>query len=347
MRKTLLLLCLGLPLHAVDPLITYENRPMGSVEKPLVLRSYLPEPDIDDAVFSQHDTGRKVSKYNPSIGSDVKGEVVPMAGLAAGIGVNFGPALSYVFDTTECRLLYTWQGGFVDMTPYWGDKSKGSRVSFGYVPQLVGTLFWKTSGKDPIELNGKSLSDLGPRVYTGYRLVKGVPTYEFKAGETPFTLTVTPSNKPLACTVTVTTPGDRTLAWKGIEGATGKGTMTLTLAGSDIGKFEGYKPVNNITKATAETGEKLFLQYGCSACHSVDGSKNHGPSVGLLFGHEVEIEGLDKPVMADRDYILESIKAPNAKVVKGYPPNYMPPFGLPDAEYDSLVLYIESLAKPE
>ncbi|HEY1121828.1 MAG TPA: hypothetical protein VGE67_09515, partial [Haloferula sp.] len=101
MRKTLLSLCLGLPLHAADPLITYENRPMGSVEKPLVLRSYLPEPDIDDAVFSQHDTGRKVSKYNPEKGSDVKGEVAPMAGLAAGIGVNFGPALSYVFDTTE------------------------------------------------------------------------------------------------------------------------------------------------------------------------------------------------------------------------------------------------------
>ena len=131
------------------------------------------------------------------------------------------------------------------------------------------------------------------------------------------------------------------------HGATGKGKMTLTLTGSDLGKFEGHKPDNKITKATSEAGEKLFLQYGCSACHSTDGSKNHGPSVGLLFGHEVEIDGLDKPVKADRDYIIESIKAPNAKIVKGYPPNYMPPFGIPDVEYESLALYIESLANPE
>jgi hypothetical protein len=44
---------------------------------------------------------------------------------------------------------------------------------------------------------------------------------------------------------------------------------------------------------------------------------------------------------------LESIKSPNAKLVKGYPPNYMPPFSLRDVEYDSLVLYIQSLEKPE
>ena len=51
--------------------------------------------------------------------------------------------------------------------------------------------------------------------------------------------------------------------------------------------------------------------------------------------------------VADTAYLLESIKNPNAKVVKGYPPNYMPPFGLPDVEYDSLILYIQSLNKPE
>jgi mono/diheme cytochrome c family protein len=347
MRKILLLLSLGLPLHAADPLITYENRPMGSAAKPLVLRSYLPDPDIDDAVFSQHDTGRKVAKYNPDIGADVKGEVQPIPGLAAPVGVNFGPALSYVFDTTEARLLYAWQGGFVDMTPYWGDVEKGSRISMGYVPKLVGTLFWKAAGKDPIELDGKSISDLGPRVYTGHRLVKGVPAFEFKAGGTPFTLTVTPSEKPLACEVTVTTPADGTLSWRGIDGASGKGALKVTLAGSELAKFQGYQPDNKISKASASAGEKLFTQYGCTACHSVDGSKSHGPSVGGLFGHEVEIEGLDQPVKADRAYLLESIKEPNAKVVKGYPPNYMPPFGLPDVEYDSLALYIESLAKPE
>ncbi len=347
MRKTLLLFCLGLPLNAAEPLLTYENRPMGTVEKPLVLRTYLPDPGIEDAVFPQHDQGRKVSKYNPTVGQDVPGEIQPVPGLAAAVGVNFGPALSYVFDTTECRLLYAWQGGFVDMTPYWGDVQRGSRISFDYVPRLLGTMFWQASGKDPIELGGKSISDLGTRVFTGYRLEKGLPSFEYKAGETSFTLSLKPSAKPLAFEATLTSSSDAPLTWRGVEGASGKGKLTFTLAGSELAKFQGYQRDNKITKASVTAGETLFSQYGCSACHSIDGSKSHGPSVGKLAGHEVEIEGLDKPVMADRDYLLESIKSPNAKVVKGYPPNYMPPFGIPDVEYDSLILYIQSLDKPE
>ena len=59
------------------------------------------------------------------------------------------------------------------------------------------------------------------------------------------------------------------------------------------------------------------------------------------------VAAADLAVTADTAYLLESIKSPNAKIVKGYPPNYMPPFGLPDVEYDSLILYIQSLDKPE
>ena len=347
MRKILTLLSLSLPLHAAEPLLTFENQPMGTIDRPLVLRSYLPDPDLEDAVFPQHDTARKVSKYNPGPGSDVPGEILPVPGLTAAIGVNFGPALSFVFDTTEARLMYAWQGGFVDMTPYWGDVQKGSRVSFDYVPRLVGTMFYKASGKDPVELGGKSISELGPRVFTGYKLEKGVPVFAFTAGDTRFTLTLTPSNKPLSGDVVLTSSSDGPLTWRGVEGATGKGKLSFTLSGTELAKFQGYQRDNKITKASVSAGEKLFGQYGCSACHSIDGSKSHGPSVGGLAGHKVEIEGLDQPVLADTAYLLESIKSPNAKVVKGYPPNYMPPFGLPDVEYDSLILYIQSLDKPE
>jgi mono/diheme cytochrome c family protein len=347
MRKTLTLLSLCLPLLAQDPLLTFDNLPMGSPERPLVLRSYLPDPDLEYAVFPQHDRARKVSKYNPSIGSDVKGEIQPVPGLAAAIGVNFGPALSFVFDTTECRLMYAWQGGFVDMTPYWGDVEKGSRVSFDYVPRLVGTMFYKAAGKDPIELGGKSIADLGPRVFTGYSLEKGVPVFAFSAGDTRFTLKLTPSPKDLACEVRLTSSSKAPLGWRGVEGATGPGEISFTLAGPELAKFQGYQRDNKITQASAAAGEKLFSQYGCAACHSIDGSKSHGPSVGRLAGHPVEIEGLDQPVVADRAYLLESIKNPNAKIVKGYPPNYMPPFGLPEVEYESLILYIQSLDKPE
>ena len=347
MRKILTLLSLALPLHAEAPRLSFDNRPLGSADKPLLLRSYLPDPGLDDAVFAQHDRARKVSKYNPGLGSDVPGEIPPVPGLTAAIGVNFGPSLSYVFDTTECRLLYAWQGGFVDMTPYWGDPEKGSRVSFDYVPRLVGTLFWQAAGQDPIELGGKSISELGPRVFTGYRLEQGVPVFEFSAGETRFTLKLTPSAKALACDIRLTTSSTAPLAWRGIDGASGSGSLDFSLAGTELAKFQGYQRDNKITKAGVAAGETLFNQYGCAACHSIDGSKSHGPSVGGLAGHPVEIEGLDQAVVADRDYLLESIKSPNAKIVKGYPPNYMPPFGLPEVEYDSLILYIQSLDQPE
>jgi mono/diheme cytochrome c family protein len=333
-------------LHAVTPSVTYENRPLGSIERPLVFRSYLPDPGLDPAVFRQHYLSSKALKYNPGIGQDVAGEIKPLAGIVAGVGVNFGPALSYVFDTTECRLLYVWQGGFVDMTPYWGDQDKGSRLSFDYVPRLVGTLFWKTEGDDPISLAGKSLTELGPREYLGYHLEKGVPIFKYRAGEASFSLAIRPSTTPLACEITLTTSSPGALAWRGTT-ASATGTLQVKLTGTELGKYQGYIPMAQITKASAEAGAGLFNQYGCAACHSIDGSKSHGPSLGKLADTKVEIEGSAQPIVADHAYLLESIKAPNAKVVKGYPPNYMPPFTLREVEYEALILYIQSLANPE
>lgn len=346
MRTLFAIFLLNLQLLAADPRVSYDNRPLGSIERPLVLRSYLPEPGLDPAVFRQHDRSAKVAKYNPGSGRDVAGEVKPVPGLVAAIGVNFGPALSYVFDTTECRLIYAWQGGFVDMTPYWGDQQKGSRQSFDYVPRLVGNLFWKTAGNDPIEIGGKSITELGPRVFTGYRLEKGIPVFEYSAGDTRFTMFVRPSSTPFSCEVTLTSSAEMPLGWRGAK-STGKGKLAFTLTGTELAKFQGYEPAKKITRASINGGEMLFNQYGCVACHSIDGSKSHGPSVGKLAGTKVEIEGHDEPILADRAYLLESIKTPNAKLVKGYPPNYMPPFALRDVEYESLVLYIQSLENPE
>ena len=101
MRHLLALLSLIAPLPGAEPWATYDNRPLGSIERPLVLRSYLPDPGIDPSVFSQHDTSSKVAKYNPDQGRDVAGEVKPSPGIVAAISVNFGPALSYVFDTDK------------------------------------------------------------------------------------------------------------------------------------------------------------------------------------------------------------------------------------------------------
>jgi cytochrome c551/c552 len=347
MWKLLPALSLSFMLHTAAAPLGYHNRPMGSRDHPLVLRSYLPDPGLEVAVFQQHHKASAVPEYNPSLGQDVPGtEIQPIAGLVAAIAVNFGPSLSYVFDTTECRILYAWQGGFLDMSPYWGDPERGSRLSYDYVPRLVGTLFWKTSGKDPVELSGKSLSDLGPRSFIGYRLVQNIPVFEYEVAGTRFSLSLEPSPDPLSCKITLTSTTNEPLSWRGATPTRQASPPTFTLTGSEIARFHGHDSTTLITRASADAGASLFSQLGCAACHSIDGSKSHGPSLANLAGRSIEIEGSKTPVLADAHYLAESIRSPNAKISKGYPANYMPPFTLRDVESDSLVLYIQSLTKP-
>jgi cytochrome c oxidase subunit 2 len=89
-------------------------------------------------------------------------------------------------------------------------------------------------------------------------------------------------------------------------------------------------------------GDKLFAKGGCAACHSLTGEKGVGPSLKGLFGrNEALADGTT--VMADENYIRESIVNPAAKVVNGFAP-VMPPFAgtFSDEELDALVNYIKS-----
>jgi cytochrome c2 len=93
-----------------------------------------------------------------------------------------------------------------------------------------------------------------------------------------------------------------------------------------------------------EAGEALAAQ--CLACHSIDGSQMVGPTWLGLYGHEVELED-GTTVIADEAYLFESIKDPNAKVVKGFPAGAMPPYGtiLSDQDIADLVAFIKSLSE--
>jgi cytochrome c oxidase subunit 2 len=91
-------------------------------------------------------------------------------------------------------------------------------------------------------------------------------------------------------------------------------------------------------------GSKLYMAKGCNACHSVDGGKNVGPSWKDLYGEEQEFADGTK-VIADDNYLRESILVPAAKIVKGYP-NQMPSYQgqLSDKELSSIIAYIQSLS---
>ena len=75
-------------------------------------------------------------------GRESKNEYLPIDGIPAAIAVNMGKTLSYVWDTTECRLLYAWTDGFLDMKNYWGERESGRRKGFGYVPRSYTALFF-------------------------------------------------------------------------------------------------------------------------------------------------------------------------------------------------------------
>lgn len=96
----------------------------------------------------------------------------------------------------------------------------------------------------------------------------------------------------------------------------------------------------------AEAGEKLFQRLGCSTCHRPDGT-GRGPSLVGIFDKPVQLEG-GKTVLADENYIRESILDPKAKITAGYPP-VMPVFkGLISEDgLTQIIAYLKSLKREE
>lgn len=95
----------------------------------------------------------------------------------------------------------------------------------------------------------------------------------------------------------------------------------------------------------AQRGEKLFQLKACSSCHSnSDMAVKVGPSLYKKFGAEEELADGQK-LAVDENYLRESILAPNAKIVKGFPANVMPAFQgqLSEVELTALIEYLKSL----
>ena len=96
---------------------------------------------------------------------------------------------------------------------------------------------------------------------------------------------------------------------------------------------------------TVALGKKLFSERACLGCHSINGKRMVGPTFKDLFGSERKLAD-GTTVIADEDYLKESILRPANKVVAGYPPRSMPPYlGMEEAELLSLIAFIKSLSQ--
>jgi cytochrome c oxidase subunit II len=89
-------------------------------------------------------------------------------------------------------------------------------------------------------------------------------------------------------------------------------------------------------------GQALVAANGCGACHSINGAAGIAPTWFGLFGSQVELTN-GSVVTADEAYIHESIKTPQAKIVRGFENQLMPTYGFTDEQIDDLVTYIKTL----
>jgi cytochrome c oxidase subunit 2 len=89
----------------------------------------------------------------------------------------------------------------------------------------------------------------------------------------------------------------------------------------------------------AAMGRELFQRYSCVDCHAT----GRAPNLQGVFGQPVLLSD-GSTVIADENYIRESILAPSAKVVNGYQP-IMPSFAgqLGDDDLINLIAYIKSI----
>jgi cytochrome c oxidase subunit 2 len=92
----------------------------------------------------------------------------------------------------------------------------------------------------------------------------------------------------------------------------------------------------------AQAGEQLFTELGCITCHRSDGA-GLGPVLTGVAGSQVPLAD-GRTVVADDNYLRESIMVPTAKVHQGFQP-IMPPYqGLATEEQVlQLIAYIKSL----
>jgi len=88
----------------------------------------------------------------------------------------------------------------------------------------------------------------------------------------------------------------------------------------------------------AASGARLFASLGCAQCHG-----QNAPTLAGLYGRPVTLAD-GKTVIADEEYLRESIENPPARIVAGFEPR-MPSFRgqLTDEQLGQLVAYIKSL----
>lgn len=87
------------------------------------------------------------------------------------------------------------------------------------------------------------------------------------------------------------------------------------------------------------SGENLFINLGCNACHSTGEDKVIGPGLKGVF-----TRAQTRSSMSSEDYLIQSIKYPGEFLVEGYE-NLMPTTftDLPESDLKDIIAYLKTL----
>jgi cytochrome c oxidase subunit 2 len=118
----------------------------------------------------------------------------------------------------------------------------------------------------------------------------------------------------------------------------------------EIASKPGLEELEGMTPE--ERGAFWYEEFGCNACHSLDGTRLAGPTWLGLYGRE-EILDDGTTVIADEVYLHDSILDPNKQIVATYNPGVMPDnfeerfnavgFGNADLITNDLVAFIKTI----
>lgn len=110
--------------------------------------------------------------------------------------------------------------------------------------------------------------------------------------------------------------------------------------------FDAWVQANTAPVSTdpVERGDQISQQFGCRACHSIDGTVVVGPSWKGIFGKQESLAD-GTSVLVDEAYITESIRNPGAKITADFQ-NLMPAnvgVDLTDEQINDIIEFIKSL----
>jgi cytochrome c oxidase subunit 2 len=127
----------------------------------------------------------------------------------------------------------------------------------------------------------------------------------------------------------------------GTKHAAMKGTVTVMSARD----YQNWLAGGGDQEPPAVAGQKIFEQLRCGSCHLGGGSQQRGPALHNVFGSPIKLND-GSTVVADENYLRESIVRPQARIVAGYQPimpSYAVNFETNEEGLLDLIAYLKSM----